>query len=113
MDLIRSEARLLSRMCNKVNSQMCLAIAEDLKQKMENSEQLLFGVEKFTSHYEKLVFLYFITLSLWVDLWRIHYKHKRGHKRRLLVPWCKDTSAATPEGRISQRERPELLQENQ
>ena len=34
---------------------MCLAIAEDLKQKLEeNSEQRLFGVEKFTSRYEKL-----------------------------------------------------------
>ena len=37
-------------MCSAINE-----IAEDLKQKLEeNDEQLLFGVEKFTSRYQNL-----------------------------------------------------------
>ena len=71
------DAANIGNMCTAIDS-----IAEDLKQKLQvDNEQLVFCVEKFISHYNKLkhslpLLTSACTASLWLDIWWVSKKQK-------------------------------------
>ena len=87
----------------------CSAIdkfADDLKEKLkEHNEQLLFGIEKFTSRYQSLKSsIPLLTSSLWVDFWRIGHKPKGRTTTSWQKNFCTSNSCRTKEGHQVTRE---------